>query len=193
MQYGSVPYEIGSTTIKGVYVKDIAHAMARINRFTGHTRATLSVARHSVFVSKLLDFSPIAALYGLAHDVAETVTNDISHPVKSHLKECRPEAWEALDDISAAAEEALFEVMGLEWPMPHDIHDLVKVADNVATMTEKRDLMPDCSRPWDMLKEKACHVPATCTGHPQDDATLFMARYVELAVHLNINAAKWEN
>lgn len=191
MQYAGIPYEIGSTTIKGVHVKDIAHSLARVNRFTGHTHAALSVARHSVFVSKLLDFHPLAAMYGLAHDVHESVTNDISYPVKKYLKENCPEGKAALEDIADAADAALYEVMGIEWPMPLDIHDIVKTADNVATMTEKRDLMPDCPREWDMLKEKACHVIARATYSPENDAELFMLRYTELATHLNIKPKKW--
>ena len=188
MQYAGVPYEIGSNVARGVTVKDIAHSLARINRFTGHTRHFISVARHSVFVSTLLDFRPQAAMYGLIHDVHESVTNDISYPIKRALSDA---ARRELEVIADNADTALYEVLGVEWPMPPDIKLLVKEADNVATMTEKRDLMPDCPRKWDMLKEQPCHKGADPTVTPRDDEGLFIARYYELAKHLGIMPKIW--
>lgn len=190
MQYGSVPYEIGSETARGVTVVDIAHALARVNRFTGHSRQALSVARHSVYVSKLLDFDPVAAMYGLVHDVHETVVNDISHPLKASLP---LEARKAFELIADNADIALYEVLGVAWPMPLDIQDLVKKADNVAVMTEKRDLMPPCDRVWDMVPAEACHVKAEPTVSARDDEELFLARYMQLAHHLNIKPKKWSD
>lgn len=62
---------------------DIAHALARINRFGGHTDVPLSVAQHSVLVSRLAARDgAIAAKWGLLHDACEAYLGDMSSPLK---------------------------------------------------------------------------------------------------------------
>jgi len=64
-------------------IEDVAHSLARINRFTGHCRNPISVAQHSVLVSKLC---PGGFQYeGLMHDVHECILGDISTPIKRCL------------------------------------------------------------------------------------------------------------
>lgn len=189
MQYGSNAYEIGSKSAPGVTPKDVAHSLARINRFTGHTVGTISVARHSVYVSHLLNMDPLVAMYGLVHEVEETVINDISQPVKSAL------GWRGmrrLRSIAEAANYALYEVMGVPYPVPKDIKTLVKRADNAAVLAEKRDLMPPCDRPWSMVPGHASTVPAVSTARPASDEADFLARYHELSAILNITPKQWE-
>lgn len=188
MQYGSHPYEIGSKSAPGVTPQDIAHSLARINRFTGHTTDVLSVARHSVYVSQLLNFDPLVAMYGLLHELGETVINDISQPVKAAL------GWRGmrrLKMIETAAETALFEVMGVPYPIPKDIKALVKRADNAAVLAEKRDLMPPCERPWTMVPALPAIEPTTASVGPNSDAREFMDRYNELAVILDVQPKDW--
>lgn len=50
----------------------------------------------------------------------------------------------------ALNEKAIFEKFGLEYPMPKEIEDLVKWADNVALATEARDLMAPPPQPWNL-------------------------------------------
>lgn len=188
MQYGAHPYEIGSFHAPGVTPKDVAYSLSQINRFTGHSSFPISVARHSVYVSKLLNMDPLVAMYGLLHELEETVINDISHPVKMAL------GWRGmrrLKKIGEAANHALFEVMGVPYPIPKDIKALVKRADNAAVLAEKRDLMPPCERTWDMVPGFAAPVSCEFTDNPADDAILFMDRYVELADILNFKPKDW--
>lgn len=193
MQFGAHPYDIGTDIMPGVTIREVAHSLARINRFTGHSQLPISVARHSVFVSELLDFDSEVAMYGLLHDMAESVTGDISYPMKKALRAYSTDTALALDEITFQAEVALARVFGVKWPMPEETERLVKRADNTATMTEKRELMSECPRPWDMLKEKASHRRARSTTCPYEDAALFMERYSELARHLGITPSNGEH
>jgi hypothetical protein len=189
MQFGPHPYEIGSRQAPGVTVMHIAHALSRINRFTGHTRETISVARHSVYVSKLLDMDPLVAMYGLVHELHETVVNDISQPVKAALGYM---GMKRLRKIADAADTALYEVVGVPYPVPKDIKALVKRADNAAVLAEKRDLMPECDRPWNMVPGYPASVTALPTLHRGEDTELFLDRYVELSRILEITPKQWE-
>lgn len=62
-----------------VRIEDIAHALALINRFCGHTAAPISVAQHSVYVSRLCNGH---ALQGLLHDASEAYLGDVTKWVK---------------------------------------------------------------------------------------------------------------
>jgi hypothetical protein len=61
-------------------VRDIAHSLARINRWNGHTHTEFSVAQHSVLVCSLLPDE--LQLFGLMHDAGEAFLGDIITPVK---------------------------------------------------------------------------------------------------------------
>lgn len=190
MQFGANPYTIFSKEAPGVTPKDIAHSLSQLNRFTGHSREPFSVARHSYNVSLMLNFDPWVAMYGLVHDVPETVTNDPSHPMKQALGF---QARRRLKKIEHCAGIALFEVLGIPYPIPKDIKVLVKRADNAAVLAEKRDLMPPCERLWDMVPGNPCHIEVAPTKSAKQDAALFLERYAELAGHLNIKPKVWND
>lgn len=68
-----------------VCLEDIAYALARLNRFTGHADPSWSVGQHSLFCAEL------ARLQGgslelqrscLSHDFAEAYLGDVSSPLK---------------------------------------------------------------------------------------------------------------
>lgn len=192
MQYGSVSYTLGSTSAPGVTPRDIANSLAKINRFTGHSVVPYSVARHSIFVSELLDLDPLVALYGLCHDVAETVVQDLSYPLKQALGKEGLAAYRRIED---GAECALWGVLGLSviHPRIDDIRREVKRADWVAVKTERRDLMPKLSKDdptfplWSELDaHNDSHRKVTGNYFWYRDADEWLTRYRTLADHLGI-------
>lgn len=120
-----------------VDIEDIAHALANVCRFAGHTREFYSVAQHACMVSELVP--PEDALAGLLHDAAEAYIADITRPLKPHLLN-----YAAIEKGIEAVIAASF---GLAYPWPAT----VKSADMVALATERRDLMRLDSTPWSCL------------------------------------------
>lgn len=62
-------------------ILDIAHALSRQSRFSGHTSKFWSVANHSILVSRLV--APEYALTALLHDAAEAYLVDLPSPIKN--------------------------------------------------------------------------------------------------------------
>jgi uncharacterized protein len=65
---------------EAIDIRDIAHALAQINRFTGHTRTPYSVAEHCVIGSETIRGE--LALDFLLHDATEAYLGDVSGPLK---------------------------------------------------------------------------------------------------------------
>lgn len=111
-------------------IEDIASALSKLCRFTGHVKSFYSVSQHSTMVSRIVP--PKDALAGLLHDASEAFLNDISSPLKQLLSEYRV--------IEKRVEKVILNRFGLSENLP----DSVKRADLIMLATEKRDLMPGC-------------------------------------------------
>lgn len=112
-------------------IGDIAHSLANIPRFNGHGLAFLSVAQHSVFVSKKV--SSENALLGLLHDAPEAYLHDISSPVKALL-------GDVYRDMETTAFLAICEAFVC--PCTLSGWSEVKEADRRALVSEHRVLFP---------------------------------------------------
>jgi len=122
-----------------IEIEDIAHALAHICRFTGHTRVFYSVAEHSVRTS-LCDCIPKEhALEALLHDAAEAYIGDVSSPLKAQLHEYR--------NIEFRLDQAIRQRFGL----PPQHAPCVKQADLTMLAIEKRDLMPASMDDWALI------------------------------------------
>jgi hypothetical protein len=105
-------------------IKDIAHALSNVCRFTGHVSQFYSVAQHCVLVSQLCN--PENALAGLVHDASEAYLSDVARPVKytEHMLGYRK--------IEEILEKAIAVRFGTPFPIPAD----VKAADDALLLAE---------------------------------------------------------
>lgn len=160
---------------ESIVIEDIAAALCRLNRFTGHTTTFYSVAQHSVLVSEQCRYSPLA---GLLHDAHEAYLGDVSRPLKlalrSYLAEGQPDP---LAEIAAGFDRVICE----RFRLPADSFgvDEIKHADNRLLATEKRDLVIAHSHPWrDKLPEPLPYrIRATDWAHAR---VLFLRRFYQL-------------
>lgn len=148
-----------------ILLEDIAHALAHLCRFTGHTQSFYSVAQHAVLVSRLTP--PADALYGLLHDGAEAYLGDVARPVK-HL-----EIFRGYRDAEATLQALIYRRFGLDGPEPAS----VKKADGLALHVELRDLI---YRSDAKHIEAAGDVPAIVAQKPLLARELFLQRFHHL-------------
>jgi len=130
-------------------IEVIAHALAQINRFTGHASRPYSVAEHSLLVCDIVASMGLgchAQMAALLHDAHEAITGDTATPVKWALGT----AWLMFENEHAAAVRAGYHIQSA-----HATHRAaIKRADLIALATERRDLMrfvPGINLPWPIL------------------------------------------
>ncbi|CAJ2945271.1 Uncharacterised protein [Burkholderia pseudomallei] len=158
-----------------IVIEDIATALSRICRFTGHTTQFYSVAQHSVLVSYLVP--PEYALQGLLHDAAEAYLGDVSSPLKQLLPDYKA--------IEHRVERAILARFGLPFPL----HPAIKEADLQALVTERRDFMAEPMEvyrvtdaiAWEWVEgvETTAAVPLPIFN-PAVARMVFLSRYAEL-------------
>jgi uncharacterized protein len=119
-----------------ICITDIAHSLSHICRFGGHARHFYSVAQHSVIVSHLVE--PELALAGLMHDATEAYLGDMTRPLKHQMPEYQ------------RVEGLLWRVIAEKFGLPSELPPSIKHADNVALLTERRDVINPAKepRPW---------------------------------------------
>jgi hypothetical protein len=153
-----------------INILDIAHALAHICRFTGHTHSFYSVAEHSVRCSLLPCVPPEHALETLLHDAAEAYIGDVSSPLKAQLREYQL--------IEFRIEQAIRK----RFCLPPKKAPCVKQADLTMLATEKRDLMFANDEQWDVLDGiKPMDKAITVCYAPHQAEVYFLDRYAQLS------------
>lgn len=151
-------------------IKTIAHALANICRFTGHTQFFYSVAQHSVMVSRLVP--PQHALAGLLHDATEAYLGDVAAPLKALLPDYRA--------IEARVQAAVMRTFGLPEHLPPEVKD----ADTLALAIEQDALMPAHADVWPCEYHpgyaRGVMVHHVLPQQPILARKLFLMRYMEL-------------
>lgn len=158
-----------------VCIEDIAHALAMICRFCGHTREFYSVAEHSVHVSRIVP--PEYALAGLLHDASEAYIADVSAPLK-RSEEMRPyrnaEAY-----LQRVIEQSLDTYRGwssVNLVSNHSYRPVAR-ADVAMLALEARSLLP--YDPWMDDLPASAKVELGLWG-PSEAKRRFLERYAEL-------------
>lgn len=130
-------------------ISEIAHALAQINRFTGHCKRPYSVAEHSMLVATIAageGASVTGQLAALLHDAHEAYTGDVSTPAKWAIGM----QWEVFEHSQATA---VHNALGVRAAMCAH-RGGVRRWDLIALATERRDLTsydPARHRPWPIL------------------------------------------
>jgi GNAT superfamily N-acetyltransferase len=116
---------------KEICIQDIAHALACCNRFAGHVAKPVSVAQHSVVVSKLAAPGQLStaercmlALQGLLHDASEAYLGDVTKWLKASMP------------VYLEAEKRLQAVIFKKFGCDLDLHPHVERGDRVMVMYE---------------------------------------------------------
>lgn len=167
--FSGVRFDLNDPQPECVRLTDIAVALSRINRFTGHTLyAPYSVAEHSVRVSHAVPARDAA--WGLMHDAAEAYVGDVGSPLKGMLGA----TFESI-------EIAVLNEIRRKYRLDAGIPDSVRHADKVLLSTERRDLMVDSTDvDWGALPKPLTEriVPWSA----EDACHAFLRRATELGI-----------
>lgn len=165
-------YWPGDPVPEDVHLEDIASALAKICRYTGHCASYYSVAQHSVIVSKLVP--PELALEGLLHDASEAYLCDVARPVK------RMKFMEGYRQVEKVNDRAIRLRFGLQL----DESPAVKEADARLLQTEAAQLMAPLHAEW-VVSAPPFEGLTISPLSPEDARQLFLARYHELTAPKN--------
>jgi hypothetical protein len=119
-----------------VDIDEMAHALAQINRFCGHTKYPYSVAQHSCYCAEECERrypgQAMVALACLLHDGAEAYCGDVIRPIKRMIGPL----YRPIEDRVQRAIWSAFHVN-----QSSCIDGIVKEIDNATVMVESRELM----------------------------------------------------
>ena len=137
-------FDLGNPDPADVDIRDIAHALANICRYTGHPSRFYSVAAHSIWCSeyaKWREQGPRDQFAILMHDAAEAYIGDINHPLKMLL-------GQRIKDIEEGIQSAICKAFHFEM-VDYKREDLTALA------TEAAVLMPSGGTWWNLPYPKA--------------------------------------
>jgi hypothetical protein len=165
---------------------DIAHALARIPRFNGHTLGDWpwNVAQHSLLVEQLMPAQTDAAgrLVALLHDAHEAYIGDLITPVKQAMDALPVRSRDpflpalAFFALTTKLDEVIWTAFGLSPSV--NLLNRVKTADLLALVVEKEQLMAPARRDWDLLPKPPDPMPTLRPAHPPTRAAeIFLDRF----------------
>ena len=151
-------------------IRDIAHHLSLLCRYTGACRRFYSVAEHSVIVSCLVPLED--ALHGLLHDATEAYIGDLNRPVK------HGPGMAAYRDIEARNWRAITDRFGIPSAMPTS----VERADNDMLFHEQAALMAPAPIDWGMgaLPPQGLRPDLIVGWGPEEAEEVFLRRFEEL-------------
>lgn len=137
--YTGVKFDLLDPQPEQVRLADIAVALSRLARFTGHTAGDhpYSVAQHCL--EGLPHAGSHHAFEWLLHDAHEAYTNDINGPLKAFC----PEYSRIQERIDIAVR--------MRFQLPLKPSPQVKSVDKRMLATERRDVMPQAKEEWPSL------------------------------------------
>lgn len=189
-----------------ILLGDIAHALARLARFNGHTIGDRpwSVAQHSLLVESLMppESTPHDRMVALLHDAHEAYIGDLISPLFIAMDSIprinaisSPSTY--LKNIASTLDVAIWKTFGIN---PNAIClAAVKKADMLALRIEHDLLMSPSRRPWAVLPAapdpmpvlRPCYTPEVAMRRFLDRFYLLqMARHGVDSARFDMNQAK---
>lgn len=168
---------------------DIAHALALINRFGGHTSRPYCVAEHSLLVCSIMEeclgvVDPTYLLCGLMHDAHEAYCGDMTQPMKQVLGD----PWARVEQ---RLEHAVLSRFGLLTPSI-ELRAVIKLADRMALAIERPALLPASPTPWECLMGlpnlPRVNLADRAVFTPADWRQAFLDRFAELTYGRDVEA-----
>lgn len=152
-------------------IQDIAAALAKICRFTGHTRCHYSVAEHCLRVSWLAEkkYGREFAKEGLLHDASEAYMNDLNGPLKRLIEG----DYRRIEGIAEG-------VIASKFVFPAKKTPPIKDCDGVIYLTEKRDLFPPYNLPFTSYPDKEPLTDVIIPMSSELARLLFLYRFEEV-------------
>lgn len=156
-------FDLLAPSVEMVDAEDIAHALSRTNRFSGHTHGEpYSVAHHSMLVADLLaswGAPPEVVREGLLHDAGEAYYGDTVSPVKRALDDLDPgKVCQSMVLLRIGIDRVVRSALML----PEHETPIVKRADLVALAIERRDLFGAKAEPHDWKLPEYAPTSAPC-------------------------------
>ena len=148
---------------KHINIHDIAQSLSNLCRFNGHCQQFYSVAQHSMLVAEMVPEE--LRLVALLHDATEAYLGDVITPVKQQV------------DGFQKLEIRLWKRIASAFDIQPELIELVHMADLMALATEKRDLMPQDTGEWPILKGIPPHEDRIIPMAPALARQLFMQAF----------------
>ena len=120
-------YSLTTPVADDIDPRDIAHSLAHLCRFNGHTKTFYSVAQHSCLVADLVP--PEHRLSALLHNAAEAYIGHMIEPLKQCVMFYR--------DLERLHWARICKRFDIDPQLPESVRN----ADRIVTATERRDLV----------------------------------------------------
>lgn len=134
------PFTLKPEEVSG---QDIVRGLSKICRFGSACVEFYSVAQHSCLVADCVPSEYEAD--ALLHDASEAYIGDIVRPIKQWLDGA---LYPTISSIENGILRAIYAKAGRDWELHAASKTVVKNADNLACVTEARDLMGEDFRPF---------------------------------------------
>jgi 5'-deoxynucleotidase YfbR-like HD superfamily hydrolase len=170
-----VPFDLLSPRVEDVRIADVAHHLSRIARYSGATLGNYgyTVAQHCCLTADLVRVwggGPVLQREALLRDAGEAYYGDWVSPVSRALAELG--AATVLHTLRNRVDDVVRKALSLEPTEPA----LVRRADLVALAIERRYLMSECTRDWDLPEFADTRWTSLEAIHPERAREAFLDR-----------------